>query len=188
MLNLAMTPETWSPSTRFLSLAGSGHVGGSLRAPFDAREAAPQPQMSCHVFDPEASAVSSAERLSLRLRPVVRPIRQAHGPEALEGQAHHPEEDRGEGSPSTPLGTDKRGKLSPESFPRASNGGGGGSRTRVREQAHKGFYMLSLCFLSRQLTPPQAGSLTGQPFKSRPSPPGRRRKASSPNMTPSLTQ
>ncbi len=27
---------------------------------------------------------------------------------------------------------------------------------------------------------PQVGSLTGQPFKSRPSPPGRRRKASSP--------
>jgi len=26
----------------------------------------------------------------------VRPIRQAHGPEALEGWAHHPEEDRGE--------------------------------------------------------------------------------------------
>ena len=27
---------------------------------------------------------------------VVRTIRQAHGPEALEGLAHHPEEDRGE--------------------------------------------------------------------------------------------
>ncbi len=73
--------------------------------------------------------MSSAERLSLRLRPVVRPIRQAHGPEALEGQAHHPEEDRGEGSPSTPLGTGKRGKLSSESFPRASNGGAEGIRT-----------------------------------------------------------
>jgi len=36
---------------------------------------------------------------------------------------------RPEGSPSAPLGTSKRGKPSPESFPRASNGGAEGIRT-----------------------------------------------------------
>ncbi len=33
-----------------------------------------------------------------RVMVAVRPIRRAHGPEALEGQAHRPEEDRGEDS------------------------------------------------------------------------------------------
>ena len=37
-----------SPSTRFLSSGGSGVLGGSLRAPFDAREATLHPQKACH--------------------------------------------------------------------------------------------------------------------------------------------
>ncbi len=52
--------------------------------------------------DPEHGGSIFLTTLSLsmgrRVRVAVRPIRQAHGPEALEGQAHRPEEDRGEDS------------------------------------------------------------------------------------------
>jgi len=51
-----------SPSTRFLSSGGSGVLGGSLRAPFDAREATLQPQKACQVFDPEAEPQAQTRR------------------------------------------------------------------------------------------------------------------------------
>ena len=53
--------------------------------------------------DPEHGGSIFLTTLSLsmgrRVRVAVRPIRRAHGPEALEGQAHRPEEDRGEDRP-----------------------------------------------------------------------------------------
>ena len=67
-------------------------------------------------------------------------------------------------NPSTALGTSKRGRPSLENLPRASNGGGGGSRTRVREQAHRGFYMLSLCILLTSERPHRQGHSPASPL------------------------
>ncbi len=72
-------------------LRGDSRTGGSSPFSLDLRRGPMTARLSSTL---RASTVSSAEPL----RPVVRPIRQAHGPEALEGQAHHPEGNRGEGS------------------------------------------------------------------------------------------